>query len=148
MLSIGSMVIAPERNLYRFLTAADDAGSRALKGNGVNCGHYLSVHFLVVPLAFPPGTKRPTTIDELLALGLSAASTTNPDVTLRAWNPVLSRFENFSPSVSVLGIGAGESYEFSVNAEGRIIMVELTGAPAANEAVAVLVSGYEIDHTL
>jgi hypothetical protein len=103
---------------------------------------------MAIPLLFPAGTAKPATLAELIALGLSVGTASVPAFTIRSWNPVLSRFEALNPAVTVAALAAGVPGEFTVAAQGRLIMAELTVAPTAGEAVALLASGYEIDHTL
>jgi hypothetical protein len=124
---------APNLNLYRFVTANDDATSLGNRVNGIHVGGFTSVLFQIVPI----NTATPPEDFSGVALG-----TSNPVVTVYSWNAALDTYVPLLPSPVPASPGAGKAYAFSVNAYGGILMVGVTGV-AALEGVAIFTSGFQ-----
>lgn len=121
---IRSPAIAPDYVLYREVTNAADTLPETEKGHGINLGHHRFAHVQVVP---------------------SAGATGN--VAVLWWSERAGKFVQEHTALAKTGVGANTPYEFTVEAQGRIMFVAVTGGIAATQKVEILVSSYDMDHT-
>jgi len=119
-----SIQVAPNYGLHRKGVAVVDSGNITDIRKGINCGAYRVANIQVVPL--------------------TAAG--NPDVQILFWSEKASKFIRAHTDITKTGVGAGVPYEFTIECNGRIIFVFVTGTLTGG--VDVYVSGYELDHTL
>jgi hypothetical protein len=126
---------APDWQLHRVTNAQDTVFTE--KKHGVNCGHYKSVRFAIVPYDNDP-TRVP---------GATPGGSANPNVEVMIWSESAGEFLSFPTALTGTGVGAGDPYMVDVeNANGAILFVAVTAAPGG--VVAISAQGYEIDHTL
>lgn len=119
-----SIQVAPNYGLHRENIAVVDAGNITNKKKGINCGAYRYANIQVVPLT----------------------GAGNPTVEVLFWSEKAGKFIKAHTALTKAGIGAGVPYEFTVECNGRIMFVFVTGTLTGG--VNVYVSGYELDHTL
>lgn len=127
---------APQYVLYRFLSGIDGAAQLLDASCGINGQNYKWLNFQVVPVnvaARPIG-------DDFSAV--AAAAATNPSIRVRYWYPKKGIWIKSNPDVTLTGLGAGVPYEFSVQNNGRAVMIELTSAVSATEGVAIFCAGF------
>lgn len=127
---------APDYVLYRFLAAADGATQLADQAEGINGRNYKWLNFQIIPVNV---AKRPP--GDVYTFPL-LATTTNPSVRVRYWSQLLGQWIKSDADVTVTGLGAGVPYEFSVQNNGRDVMIELTSAVTATEGVIMMCSGF------
>jgi len=120
----GSITAAPDYGQHRKEVAVADSGSIDNKKRGINCGSYRVANIQVVPI--------------------TAAG--NPDVEVLFWSEKAGKFIRAHTALTKTGVGAGVPYEFTVECNGRIMFVFVTGTLTGG--VDVYVSGFEMDHTL
>lgn len=125
---------APEYQIYRFLTVADSVFN--LPATGVCGRNYKWLNFSVVPVNVAARPKE----DDFSAV--VAATTTNPSIRVRYWQPLLKVWVKANPDVVLAGLGAGVAYEFSVQNNGRDVMIEMTSGVTASEGVVISVSAF------
>ncbi len=118
--------IAPDYGHHRKDVGTVDVIANAVRNHGINMGAYRLVNIQVVP-----------------------GPTSNPTATVYWWSEAASAFVQEHTPITRAGLGVGVPYEFTVDANGRIMYVALTGTiNGGANAVNVHVSGYELDHTL
>lgn len=113
-----SPATAPAYFKIRTVKDAADAASITNVAQGVNCGGFTKVHFQVIP-----------------------SGGANPDVEVLAWSAGAGKFVSQLPTVTKTGPGANTSYEFTVDAIGRVLFVRVTGGIAASGVVDIYASG-------
>lgn len=119
-----SIQAAPDYGLHRKKLVTADTGTITNKKRGINCGSYRFANIQVVPYTGTP----------------------NPTVEVLFWSEKASKFIHANTALSKTGIGAGVPYEFTVECNGRLMFVFVTGTLTGG--VDVYVSGYGMDHTL
>lgn len=127
---------APSYILYRFIAAQDGAAQLADMNQGINGQNYKWLNFQVVPVNV---AKRPLKDD---FSSVAAATTTSPAIRVRYWCAKMGAWIKTNPDVTLAGAGAGVPYEFSVQNNGRDVLIELTSAVTATEGVAIFCSGF------
>lgn len=131
-----SPTIAPQYALYRVVDVVDPAGILTNEGEGINMGHYETAHIQVVP------------IDQQGSVEGAGLGSSDPDVDVLWWNDLLGRWVANNAAITRTGLGASTPYEFTVACGGRKMLVRVTSALTALQAVAIYVAGYDLDHTL
>lgn len=117
------ITIAPDYSSYRSGIAVADGATVTDKNLGINCGNYKTANVQIVP-------------------GASA----NPSTEILFWSEGAGKFVSHnSASLTFTGKGNGVGYEVSVECNGRILFVKLTGT--LTTGVDVYVSGYGLNHT-
>lgn len=127
---------APDYVLYRFISAQDGAPQLADQNQGINGRNYKWLNFQVVPVNV---AKRPIGDD---FSSVAAAAVTNPSVRVRYWCNKMNAWIKTNPDVTFAGTGTGAAYEFSVQNNGRDVMIELTSAVTATEGVVIWCAGF------
>lgn len=120
--------MAPEYAVYRdAIKTIDGGGPYTQQEHGINMNDYRFANIQVV-------------------VGHSGD---NPNIKVMFWSEEAGAFIDSNPAASSTGLGAGKSYEVTVECRGRIMLVEVTGTiNASSTGVKVLVSGYSLDHTV
>lgn len=120
-----SAQVAPNYGLHRDnITVADVLATLTTKAHGINMGAYRLANIQIAP----------------------KTGSGNPTVDVLFWSEQLGKFIPQHTALTFAAAGAGVAWEATVESNGRIIMVALTGTLTGG--IDVLVSGYELDHTL
>ena len=118
--------IAPDYGHHRVDVGLADTLPETERNHGMNMGAYRKANIQVVP-----------------------GPTSNPTATVLFWSSAASAFVAEHTPIVRTGMGVGVPYEFTVEPNGRIIFVALSGTVNSGaNAVNVHISGYELDHTL
>lgn len=115
--------VAPEAKTYRKGVASVDSLPQTDQRQGVNAGHYRSLHINVLP-----------------------SGGADPTVAVLYWSPKAGVFIQENPAFTKAGVGADVPYAFTVEARGRILFVAVTVLAAGS--VDIETSGYDLDHSL
>ncbi len=118
-----SIQIAPKYGLYRTVKAAD-SGDVTDVNQGINTAHYRVANIQILP-------------------GVSD----EPAVEVLFWSTEVNKFISGHIPVAFAALAAGVAWEESIETNGRIIFIRVTGTLTTGN-VKVLVSGYELDHSL
>ena len=126
---------APNYQLTRYVTAADNATSRGKNSNGIHGHGYKKLLIQVLPLTY--AATPPENFGDA-GFAAPALGTSNPTIVIRYWCPVLQTYILHQPTVTVAAAGVGIPVEFEVDTFGRDVMIEITGGITASEGVAIM----------
>lgn len=116
----GNPFQAPDYALHRSGVTVVDGASITNRKSGINMASDAQAHIQVVP-----------------------SGGANPDVAVLWWSEVAGKFIAEHTAIAKVGIGANTSYEFTVDARGRIMFVSVTTLAAGSVEIAV--SGFNAE---
>lgn len=117
---------APDFQLYRIVDTIADVLPEIDVKHGINMGNY-----------------RRAIID------VKAEDGANPAVAVLFWSEATSAFVAENPAITRAGAGVDTGYQFSVECNGRIMFVAVTGGLSNAAHIATIsIAGFELDHTL
>jgi len=116
--------VAPNYGHHRDNVSVADVLANVKREHGINMGAYRLANVQVVP----------------------KTGAGNPTVNVYFWSEAAQAFVRAFTALAFTAVGAGVAWETSINCNGRIMFVELTGILTGG--VDVYVSGFEMDHTL
>ena len=116
--------VAPQYGHHRVNVAAADVIANVPRGRGINMGAYRLANIQV----------------------LQTTGSGNPTVNVFFWSEAADAWVRTHTALTLAALGAGVSWEATVECNGRIMFVALTGTLTGG--VNVHVSGYDMDHTL
>lgn len=116
--------IAPDYGKHRDnVSVADVLASLTTKNHGINMGGYRLANVQIVP----------------------KGGAGNPTVNVLFWSEGQGKFVPDHTALTFAALGAGLGWETTIEANGRIMMVALTGTLTGG--IDVFVSGYDAQHT-
>jgi hypothetical protein len=110
---------APKYALYREVSAAADSLPETQVTLGMNMGELQRALIQVIPSA-----------------------SANPAVAVLWWSAEAGKFIQENVALTKSGAGAGVAYEFTVEANGRIMFVAVTGGITTGDTVKICVAGF------
>ena len=116
--------IAPDYGHHRKAVEVADVLANVVRAHGINMGGYRAANIQIAPVT----------------------GAGNPTVNVYFWSEGKGLFVQQHTPLLFAAVGAGLGWEATVECNGRIMFVGLTGTLTGG--VDVHVSGYELDHTL
>ena len=118
--------LTPDYGHHRSEVETADSLPNTTRPHGINMGSYRVANVQVVP-----------------------GPTSNPTATVLWWSEAAGAFIQEHTPIVRAGVGAGVPYEFTVEPNGRIMYVALSGTINSGvNAVNVYVSGFELSNSL
>lgn len=109
---------APKFTRHRLVKVNPDAGAITTRSRGMNMAGFKVAHIRVIPSA-----------------GIT------PTVDILFWSEAAGKFVQEHTAISKAAPGAGVAFDFTVDAQGRVIFAYVTGTIGAGKQVEVLVAG-------